>query len=62
MVPGFVRTLRSLLNEIARLTVLNTDKRASSSNRDLKVVWLMVLLYSCFDLFWSQMTSEDAQT
>ena len=31
-------TLRSLLNELARLTVFSTVKRASSFNRDLRVV------------------------
>ena len=30
-------TLMSLLNELARLTVLNTLKRASSFDRDLRV-------------------------
>ena len=30
-------TLRSLLNELARLTVFSTVKRASSFNRDLRV-------------------------
>ena len=32
-----ILTLRSLLNELARLTVLNTVKQASSFNRDLRV-------------------------
>ena len=31
-------TLRSLLNELARLTVFSTVKRASSFNRDLRVL------------------------
>ena len=31
-------TLRSLMNELARLTVLNTVERASSFNRDLRVI------------------------
>ena len=33
-------TLRSLWNEVARLTLLNKVKRASSFNRDLRVFWV----------------------
>ena len=36
-------TLRSLLNELACLTVLNTVKRASLFNRDLRVPCLLLL-------------------
>ena len=35
---GEPSTLRSLLNEQARLTELNTVKQASSFNRDLRVL------------------------
>ena len=34
-------TLRSLLNELARLTIVTIVKRASSFNRDLRVASLL---------------------
>ena len=38
----YLLTLRFLLNELARLTVLNTVKRASLFNRDLRVLTEML--------------------
>ena len=32
------------------------------SSADGPLLLLMVLIYSCFDLSWPQMTSDDAQT
>ena len=37
-------TLRSLLNELARLTVMNTVKQASLFNRDLRVKKTILLI------------------
>ena len=37
-------TLRSLLKELPRLTVLNTVKQASLFNRDLRVIKAMLLI------------------
>ena len=48
-----VTTLRSLLNELAHLTVLNTVKRVSLFNRDLTVMKFTV---SQLALFTSMMT------